>query len=279
MSGKLMNDGRISVCRPGAAFSDHHEDMEPNSSTTMDAAGPGAPGTAPGTNRGEAGRTRNGSRRNDLRPSTARVHAATVLLACALLITVGLFFGGFMAFANVVGRLAAPDGLRADGIVVLTGGADRISGAIDLLTDGRARRLLISGVHPDTSARQIGRVVDAMPSLFDCCVDLDRRAANTIGNAVETAKWVRANRFSSIIVVTSAYHMPRSLAELSFAMPDVDLVPYPVARPTLNLDRWWRNPETVRLLLEEYLKYMATRARLTLDGARGHHSMVASVLH
>jgi uncharacterized SAM-binding protein YcdF (DUF218 family) len=193
-----------------------------------------------------------------------RLKTMLVLLVSAGLLSSGLFFGGFLVFATTVSRMSAPDPLEADGIVVLTGGADRVSGAVDLLSGGHARRLLISGVHPETSARQIGKVVDAGPSLFDCCVDLDRRAANTVGNALETRKWVRQNAFSSLIVVTSAYHMPRSMAELKHAMPDVQLIPYPVARPTLDLERWYDDGGTVELLLEEYMKYIATRARLAL---------------
>lgn len=205
-----------------------------------------------------------------------RLRALAVMASALGLTSAGLFFGGFLVFADGIARGRAPDGIVADGIVVLTGGADRIAGAVDLLTRGSARRLLISGVHPDTSARQIGRLVDAGPSLFDCCVDLDRRAANTIGNAAEAAKWARQNGFGSVIVVTSAYHMPRSMAELRSAMPEMTLIPYPVARSELDLDRWYTSGETVSLLLEEYMKYMATRARLALTDDGGS-SILASL--
>lgn len=216
------------------------------------------------------GPTDGAPRRSTLRP-------LGVLTFCLGLFAFGLFCGGFLVFADRVAELSVPGPVEADGIVVLTGGADRVSGAVDLLARGKARRLLISGVHPDTSARQIGRVVDAGPNLFDCCVDLDRRAANTVGNAEETAKWARHNGFGSLIVVTSAYHMPRSLIELGSVLPGVDLVPYPVARPELDLRRWWVRRETVLLLLEEYLKYTAARTRIALDGVSGAHSVLASV--
>ena len=192
-----------------------------------------------------------------------------VVLAAALLIGGGFFAGGFYRFVDVVTGYRTPAPLAADGIVVLTGGAERITGAIELMAAGKARRLLISGVHPDTTAARLGRLVEAEPDLMACCVDLDRRAANTIGNALETAKWARRNNFMSLIVVTSAYHMPRSMLELGHAMPDIRLIPYPVMRAGLIAADWSHDRATVLLLLQEYLKYTATRLRLSLGGIDG----------
>lgn len=247
--------------------------MKPSSPTVLAAE----PDAAPAVPRREGSRLRAvapgapGALERRLR----RLASLAVLALSAALVGSGAFFGGFLAFADRVAAVRVPDPVVADGIVVLTGGADRIAAAVELLTRGSARRLLISGVHPDTSARQIGRVVDAGPTLFDCCVDLDRRAANTVGNAAETAKWARQNDFAALIVVTSAYHMPRSMAELGSVMPEVRLIPYPVARPGLELDRWWENGETVSLLLEEYVKYMATCVRISLAGADGQSALAS----
>ncbi len=205
-------------------------------------------------------------------PRSSRRHLlrglAAFLLSLGLVLS-GFFIGGFFKFADIVASQVPPDPLVADGIVVLTGGAERIAGAVELISEGKARRLLISGVHPDTNARQIGRMVDAGPDIMKCCVDLDHRAANTVGNALETAKWARRNGFLSLIVVTSAYHMPRAMLELSHAMPDIRLIAYPVSRQRLGLDRWYSNEETMTLLLAEYVKYMATRVRLSLGGIEG----------
>ncbi len=126
-------------------------------------------------------------------------------------------------------RLSVPERppeTRADGIVALTGGSQRIGDAIDLLAQGYAGRLLISGVNERTSRDEIARLNPGQRRLFECCVDLDYRARNTIGNAIETRRWIERNRFRSIIVVTSAYHMPRTLVELDHALPDLRKVPY-----------------------------------------------------
>lgn len=201
-----------------------------------------------------------------------RTHARRaigVVLAALILIGGGFLAGGFFGFVGLVTGYRTPSPLAADGIVVLTGGAERITGAVELMAAGKARRLLISGVHPDTTATRLGRLVEAEPQLMACCVDLDRRAANTIGNALETAKWAHRNGFRSLIVVTSAYHMPRSMLELSHAMPGTRLIPYPVARAGLTAATWQDDRATVLLLLQEYLKYTATRLRMSLGGIDG----------
>ncbi|MCC2110913.1 MAG: YdcF family protein [Hyphomicrobiales bacterium] len=189
-------------------------------------------------------------------------------LAFALFVVV-FFFAGFLRFTLEVARIEPPDAPQADAIVALTGGTARVDAALRLLSDGRAERLLISGVHPRTTGSAIGRRTDADRALLKCCVDLDHRAADTIGNAVETGKWLQSRGYRSLIVVTSNYHMPRSLMELGNALPDVDLIAYPVRVDTVAVDRWWLNPGTARLLAQEYLKYIVAGIRVGLDRGPG----------
>jgi uncharacterized SAM-binding protein YcdF (DUF218 family) len=100
--------------------------------------------------------------------------------------------------------------------------------------------------------------------LFNCCVDLDHSAVNTIGNAVETRRWVKARNFQSVIVVTSNFHMPRAMAELNHQLPGVTLVPFAVVSDKVHVEAWWDDPDTARLLFTEYLKYIVARARMWL---------------
>ena len=175
------------------------------------------------------------------------------------------FLLGFLRFAHSVISAEPPENASADAIVALTGGASRIQDAVQLLAEGRGRRLLITGVNPSTTRRELARHVPGSEPLFDCCVDLDWRAINTIGNAEEAQKWAEHRGFRSLIIVTSSYHMPRSLAELNRAMPDVTLVPYPVSVERLRDGVWWRDTQAARLLLGEYVKYMAALARMTVE--------------
>src|SRR4030095_3513808 len=138
-----------------------------------------------------------------------------------------LLAGGFVWFvSNIAGEEVALD-TRADGIVALTGAAARIPDAIELLATHRGKRLLITGVHRATSSKEIARLTPLYTKYFTCCIDLDRTALNTLGNALETRRWVREHNFNSLIVVTSNWHIPRAMAELEHQLTDVTLTPYP----------------------------------------------------
>ncbi len=154
---------------------------------------------------------------------------------------------------------------KADGIVVLTGAASRIPDAIELLAAERGKRLLISGVHRATSAREIARLTPLYSKFFSCCIDLDRSALNTFGNAIEAKRWAREHNFNSLIVVTSNWHMPRAMAELAHQLPDVALISFPVISPKVKDEPWWSNLDTARLLFAEYLKYLFALTRMRLD--------------
>lgn len=175
-----------------------------------------------------------------------------------------LLFAGFLKFLSMVprGELAAP--ARGDGIVALTGGPERLSDALRLLASGRGQRLLISGVHPETTDRELARAQPDYAAFARCCVDLGRRALNTAGNAVETRNWAEGHGFHSLIVVTSGYHMPRTLMELAREMPDVELIPYAVVTDRFRDEPWWRDWGAARLLVGEYVKYVAALVRVRL---------------
>ncbi|GGC92979.1 hypothetical protein GCM10010994_58490 [Chelatococcus reniformis] len=205
------------------------------------------------------------------------VHILGRLAAVTSVVAVIVLGGGFFWFVNAIERKESLPTESADGIVVLTGGAQRIDDAVNLLLRGQAQRLLVSGVNEKTSRGQIARLNPEAQRLFSCCVDLDYRARNTIGNAIETRRWVREHGFRSLIVVTSNYHMPRALVELSSVVEGAQLRPHVVVTDQSNPDRWWYEPMTARLLLSEYAKYLLALVRTRVEGDP-EHSRVAVVV-
>lgn len=181
----------------------------------------------------------------------------------ALLVLALIWASGLYAFGRRVERMTpAPEPPDADAIVALTGASSlRLAAAAQLLEEGKARRLLISGVNRSASRAQVREVAQDVGREWDCCVDLGFQAATTRGNAQETAGWMARHRFRSLIVVTADYHMPRSMLELHASMPHVELHPYPVATATLEARRWWRGSTDARRLAVEYSKYLVVLAR------------------
>ena len=190
----------------------------------------------------------------------------------ALIWLVGLF-----AFADRVRNFTpAPEPERADGIVALTGpSAERVNAAIRLLEQDKGERVLISGVNREVRRQELRELTPGSNRLFNCCVDLGFEAETTNGNAQEIAAWARSKGYDSLIVVTSDYHMPRSLLELRSAAPGLELTPYAVSTPSLDNSRWWRAAVTARRMTLEYVKYLAVLGRETLRKITGRDETAA----
>jgi uncharacterized SAM-binding protein YcdF (DUF218 family) len=200
------------------------------------------------------------------------------MLLCLAFFAASAFVAGYIGFALSLERAEPTLTVQADGVVVLTGGADRVQEAAELLARGQARRLLITGVNKATRGAALAKLLPVSRQLFDCCVDLGYEALDTAGNAAETRAWARARGIDgSLIVVTSNYHMPRALVELSAALPGVELYPFPVISPHLRVDDWLEDASVARLVAAEYLKYLLALARTRVarplyaedDGAAG----------
>ena len=176
---------------------------------------------------------------------------------------------GFIMFASVVTRPPALADPRADGIVVLTGESRRIAEGARLLKEGRAERMLISGVYRHTGKRALMKISGLPEQKFDCCVDVGYAALDTAGNANEARSWATERRYASLIVVTASYHMPRSLAELSLALPSARLIPHPIMPKDFPVRHWWLSASVTRKLLSEYIKFLPTAAHLTVARVLG----------
>lgn len=173
----------------------------------------------------------------------------------------GLFLIGLNAFARHAATMEPPvDPPRTEAIVVLTGGSNRLATGFTLLAEDRGDRLFVTGVHRDVAVADLLLREGIDPTAWVDRVAIGQVAMDTAGNASETAEWLRGEGLGSLALVTSNYHMPRSLLEFRRALPEADIVPYPVTPDTVHLDAWWRWPGTAGLIATEYVKYLLTAA-------------------
>ena len=182
-------------------------------------------------------------------------------LAVLGVVVLAVWLGGLIWFAGRIDNYSVDTATVTDSIVVLTGGRGRVATGLDLLAGDRAERLFISGVYRGVEVEELLRVSQQEPGALECCITLGYAADDTVGNARETAAWMREEGFASLRLVTANYHMPRSLLEFGRAMPDVDILPHPVASPNVRLAGWWHRPGTAWLIAREYSKYLFSLAR------------------
>ena len=154
---------------------------------------------------------------------------------------------GFVLFVGLLPRPAGDE--KTDGIIVLTGGPNRIERGLSLLAEGKAKRMLVSGVNLTVRRRDFLIMFNAPPRLFDCCVDLGQEAVDTRSNGAESAAWVKKHRYKSIRLVTTDWHMRRSRFELDQALPPGILIRSDAVRSEPDLGN----------LLTEYHKYLLRR--------------------
>jgi uncharacterized SAM-binding protein YcdF (DUF218 family) len=139
------------------------------------------------------------------------------LARVAALVALG-WIGGFVLFVlNLPGPAAAQT--RTDGVAVLTGGPGRVLRGVAVLKAGLAQRLLVSGVDRSVKPAELAVAAQIPERLNACCVDLGFEADSTRSNAEEVSAWVARHGFTSVRLVTAAYHMPRARAELEARLP------------------------------------------------------------
>jgi uncharacterized SAM-binding protein YcdF (DUF218 family) len=189
---------------------------------------------------------------------SAQNKMAAKSLLIVLLLGCAFFMAGLQHFILTLPK-PAPVANSTDGIVVITGGQQRLADGFNLLQSSAGKALLVSGVGQGISKAILADELNLDPSetaLLECCVMLEFQAGDTRENAVAAGKWAQANGFRSLQLVTANYHMPRAKAIFTRKLPDIALSYWPVSPDDLDLDTWWKTPPIIRLLAREYAKYL-----------------------
>lgn len=178
----------------------------------------------------------------------------------AAAVMVALFFLEFAASTKSYG----PSGAGADAIVVLTGGRGRIDEGLVLLRRGRAKLLILSGVHQDSDLDSI--FLKRVNSVESSKIVLEKRSRSTFENALEVRRLMAENGFTSMVLITSGYHMKRARYTFGKVMPEgTRIEPYNVSTPNFDERRWWEGG-SLGILAAEFVKYYWYMARFALFG-------------
>ncbi len=185
------------------------------------------------------------------------------LIPCSALVAlfvVAMWGYGLSRFTDSIPAEVTDTTTPTDAIIVLTGGSGRLNEGFRLLSENRAKKLFISGAYRGVEVRKLVRMFQHVPRQLERRVGIGN-ATNTLGNALETGEWIAIEGYSSLRLVTAAYHMPRSLLEFRHAMPEIMVIPHPVFPERVKRERWWAWPGTASLIISEFNKFLVAWAR------------------
>ena len=176
------------------------------------------------------------------------------LLISILIILIAVWLAGFLVFADIINSYSAAKDEPTEAIIALTGGRNRIAEAVRLLNQGKAEKLFISGVNKATDLKAIQERQD-LEITTDREIALGTEATNTVENAIETKEWLEKNHIKSIRLVTSNYHIPRSIIEFKVHNPALKIIIHPVYSEKVD-KKWWKSWHTFSLIFLEYNKFL-----------------------
>ena len=137
---------------------------------------------------------------------------------------------GFLGFAVSLPKPLA--GEPTDAVIVLTGGPGRIARGLSVVDQGLAKEMFVSGVDPEVRPAEFAAEFDVSRGTMECCVKLGYLAVDTRTNAGEAAQWLRENKFTSVRLVTTDWHMARASSEFEETLPpDIRVVEDAVSSP------------------------------------------------
>ncbi len=181
------------------------------------------------------------------------------LILRSFLFVLVLFLAGFALFLYKIPSISTKSQEETDAIIVLTGGLNRINTGFKILNSDKSQKLFISGVYNDTKLKELFVLHDnEIKSLLlgNKKIEIGKEATSTRENAIETYKWIKKNNIKTIRLVTSNYHMPRSIFEFNKLLPNVKIIPHPVFTVNFQKNNIIKHKMTLKLALKEYVKFI-----------------------
>ncbi|MEC8100472.1 MAG: YdcF family protein [Pseudomonadota bacterium] len=162
------------------------------------------------------------------------------------------FFTGFQRFYLSIKNYQITYNKNIQGIAVLTGGKGRISEGLEVFKSYKDIYLLISGVDKSIKIEEI------LPAnlLNNQKVFTDTISETTRDNAIAIIKWAKKYNIRHIKIITSDYHMPRSMIVLSKNTKNLSFYAHPVKS---NIDIMLgdlKSLNKLNFLMKEYFKYL-----------------------
>ncbi len=187
-----------------------------------------------------------------------------LLYFCLILLVV--FFFGLVGFVDTINKYKQPKLILADVAIVLTGGAGRIEKGIEILNKNKVKKLFISGVHKSVVVKKLLNVVkdNSFSQYNKSNIILGYQAKTTFDNGIEVANFIKNNNYKSIYLITSKFHMPRSMYEVRYRLPNVKIIPYPINNNNIKIKNWYSYPGTLFILTFEYLKTLLVILRISI---------------
>lgn len=180
---------------------------------------------------------------------------------------------GFFGLVAGISLFLAPDGLMrcgdspsdvadcqpADAIIAVSGGdtSARTQLAIDLYKNGWAPQLIFSGAAEDKSGpsnAEVMREQAISQGVPDSDVTVEEYSSNTSENAENTSGILSNLDVNDAIVVTSSYHMKRTVLEFRNQAPDVNFRAHPISSDNQWSVWWWTTPSGWYLAVSEIVK-------------------------
>ena len=186
-----------------------------------------------------------------------------------LLFLIAYFFIGLNSFKERILTLQKDPINLSSKVVILTGGTNRIKEGFEVIykLDKKSisnLKVLVSGTGKGFSKLSLQEKLNPNFDLrlIECCVELDDVSQDTYSNAVETSKWVSKNNIEEILLITSNYHIPRSILEFQNKMPNLKILYYPITPKQHQINKWLTSFETFSLIFIEYCKYIIANVRI-----------------